>query len=196
MTIVYHSGFNDDWDLWSVPSAGGTPTWLTGAVVFGDYDPSYAKNSPTVGYASFSPNGQAARTWVAAYTYDAGTWDEGSHTYQFWAEGAPSGEERSFDVSAANPLYDGMVLIRPGTLRARTPEGCMNIDVIHPDQQTLFHVGWTVDGVYADAMAYFANLNAQVRWDAEVPMNMLQHAIIPFTSPLDWFGYTCTFTMP
>lgn len=193
-TIVYHSGFNDDWDLWSVPAAGGTPTWLTGAVVFGDYDPAYAKNSPTVGYASFSPNGQAERTWVAAFTYDAGTWDAGTHTYQFWIEGAPNGEEFSFDVSSDNPLYDGFALIRPWTLRAQTPDGCANIAALHPAQETRFHIGWTFDGIYSDALTYYEKLMAQVRWDTTEPADMLRHEIFPLTAPVDWFGHTCTFT--
>jgi predicted GH43/DUF377 family glycosyl hydrolase len=195
-TIIYDSNYGQDSDLWSIPAAGGTPTWLTGAPVFGDYGPANARNSFTVAYASFSPEGQAARTWVSAYTYDAGVWDAGTHTYQFWAEGVPSGEERSFDVSTDNPLYPGLVLIRPGTLRAETPDGCANIDVIHPDQQTRFHVGWTFDGAYADARMYLENLMAQVRWDTTEPADMLMHEVFPLTGSVDWFGYTCTFTTP
>jgi Tol biopolymer transport system component len=196
LTIIYHSGFNADWDLWTIPASGGMGTWLNGALVFGDYDPSYAKNSSSVGYASFSPDGQAPRTWVSAYTYDAGTWDAGTHTYQFWIQGVPNSDEYSFDVSIENPPYDGFALIRPGTLRAQTMDGCANIGVIHPDQPTQFHVGWTFNGFYSDAWTFFANLMAQVRWDAEAPVNMIQHEVFPFTSGVDWFGYTCTFISP
>jgi hypothetical protein len=182
--------------LWSIPAAGGTPTWLTGAVVFGDYGPANARNSSNVAYASFSPNGQAERTWVAAFTYDAGTWDAGTHTYQFWAEGAPSGNVRSFDISSDAPLYDGDALIRPGMLRAQTPEGCANIGEINPAQETRFHIGWTFDGIYADSVAYYENLNVQIRWDSWEPVDMMMHEIFPYTAPVDWFGYTCTFTVP
>lgn len=195
-TIIYDTNYGQDSDLWSIPAAGGTPTWLTGAPVFGDYGPANARNGFTVAYASFSPNGQAPRTWISAFTYDAGTWGEGSHTYQFWAEGVPSGEERSLDVSIDNPLYQGLVLIRPETLRAETPDGCANIDVIHPDQQTRFHVGWTFDGIYADARMYLENLMAQVRWDTTEPADMLIHEVFPLTGSVDWFGYTCTFATP
>ena len=195
-TIVFNAGVSSDQDLWTVPTAGGEATWLTGAPVYGDYGPENARNSSHIAYASFSPDGQAARTWVAAFTYDAGTWDDGSHTYQFLAEGAPSGDEFSFDVSSDATLYNGLALIRPGTLRAQTPEGCANISALHPDQQTQFHVGWTYDGIYADAQVFFGNLMAQVRWDAETPADMLKHEVFPFTAPVDWFVYTCTFTVP
>jgi hypothetical protein len=195
-TIIYDSGFGQDYDLWSIPAAGGTPTWLAGAPVFGEYGPANARNSATIAYASFSPDGQAARTWVAVFIYDAGTWSEGSHTYQFWAEGAPQGDERSFDVSSESPLYDGYALIRPGTLRAQTPEGCANIDAINSGQETRFHVGWTFDGIYLDALTYYENLTAQVRWDTTEPADMLMHEVLPFTASLDWFGYSCTFTTP
>ncbi len=86
-TIVYHSGFGDDFDLWSVPAAGGEPTWLNGAPGMGDYDPAYARNHSLIAYASPSPYGQATRDWVAAFTYDlpAGYWSTGDHTYQFLA---------------------------------------------------------------------------------------------------------------
>jgi Tol biopolymer transport system component len=195
-TIIYDSNFGQDSDLWSIPAAGGTPTWLTGAVVFGEYGPANARNSSAVAYASFSPEGQAARTWVAAYTYNAGTWDTGTHTYQFWAGGSPQGDEFSFEVSNDAPLYDGYALIRPGILRAQTPEGCMNIPAINSAQETRFHIGWTFDGAYADARMYLENLMAQVRWDTTEPADMLMHEIFPLTGSVDWFGYTCTFTMP
>jgi Tol biopolymer transport system component len=195
-TITYDSNFGQDSDLWSIPAAGGTPTWLTGAPVFGDYGPANARNSATIAYASPSPDGQTARTWVAAYTYNAGTWDVGTHTYQFWAEGSPGNDERSFEVSTGAPLYPGLALLRPAAVRAQTLEGCANVDAINPEQETQFHVGWTFDGLYADARVYFANLMAQVRWDAEAPVNMQGHLIFPLTSSVDWFGYTCTFTAP
>jgi Tol biopolymer transport system component len=196
-TIVYHSGLNDDWDLWSVPAAGGTSTWLTGAVVFGDYDPSYAKNSPTVGYASFSPNGQAERTWAAAFTYDAGTWDKGTHTYQFWTQGYTIGDEFSFVVLGDAQYYDGYTLIRPRSwLVAQTPDGCADIDAINPGQETRFFIGWSFDGSYAEAPSYYEDLLVQVRWDSWVPVDMVMHDIIPYTASVDWQGYSCTFIAP
>ena len=195
-TIIFNAGVSDDIDLWSVPAAGGEITWLTGATGYGEFGPDNARNSSNIAYASFSPEGQAPRTWVAAYTYDAGTWESGTHTYQFWTDGAPNGEEFSFEVSADNPLYPGLALIRPETLRTDTSEGCANIDSIHPDQQTRFHIGWTFDGVFGDAQVYYENFLAQVRWDASEPATMQRHEIFPLTSPVDWFGYTCTFTRP
>ena len=196
--IVYHNGFNNaDYDLWTIPAAGGEPTWLTGAPNFGDYDPAYAKNSSTVAYGSFSPEGQTERTWVAAFTYNAGTWDVGTHTYQFWIQGAPSGSEQSFVVDSNAPSYDGLALIRPlNTLRAQTPDGCANVDAINPAQETQFHIGWTFDGIHADAQAFFESLMAQVRWDTTDPADMTMHEIFPLTPAVDWSSYTCTFTSP
>ncbi len=38
-TIVYHGGMTADYDLWTIPAAGGEPTWLLGVPGYGDYDP-------------------------------------------------------------------------------------------------------------------------------------------------------------
>lgn len=197
-TIVFNAGVSDDIDLWSVPAAGGEIIWLTGAPVFGDYGPENARNSSNIAYASFSPDGQTARTWVAAFTYDlpVGYWAEGTHTYQFLTSDNSGGEGRSFDVSLDNPLYDGTTLLRPGTVRARIGDGCINIDAINPGQKTQFHVGWTADGTYSDALTYYENLMAQVAWNGGAPVDLVQHEIFPFTAPLDWWGYVCTFTTP
>jgi hypothetical protein len=81
-------------------------------------------------------------------------------------------------------------------LRAETSEGCADIDVIHPEQQTQFHVGWTFDGIFADAQEFYTNFLAQVRWDTSEPATMQRHEVFPLTPPVDWFGYTCTFTVP
>lgn len=53
--IAYHSGVDGNWDIWTVPAAGGEGTWLTGRPIFGEYDPSFAKNSYIIGYAGFAP---------------------------------------------------------------------------------------------------------------------------------------------
>ena len=54
-TIAFHGGLFSNFDIWTVPAAGGEPAWLTGSPGFGDYDPAYAKNSPVVGYAGYAP---------------------------------------------------------------------------------------------------------------------------------------------
>ena len=195
-TIAFHSGLSRDFDLWTVPAAGGMPTWLTGAPEFGDYHPAYAKNGPSVAYASFSPEGQAARTWVAAFTYDlpAVYWSEGKHTYHFEAAGLDNTIDFSFDVGE-QPFYDGTVLLRPaGSIRARTGEECIFINAINPNQQTQFHVGWTADGTYPEALVYYENLMAKVSWDGGMPVDLVQHEIFPFTSQVDWAQYVCTYT--
>jgi hypothetical protein len=113
---------------------------LTGAPVFGDYDPNYSFNGRYISYSSFSPEGQAARLWVAAYTYDppAGTFDEGTHPYHFdfeWSvpeAGSWSGQEGEFVISDDASIYDGYVLLRPGGVRAGAD--CAAIDAINPNQ--------------------------------------------------------------
>jgi len=202
LTIVYHSGFGQgDWDIWSVPAAGGTPTWLTGAPGFGDYDPSYAKNSSKISYASFSPEGQAARDWIGQYTYDPpdGTWTEGVHTYQFQWEDASSGESGSFDwfnftVSDDAQAYDGHVLLRFWTLTARSDETCINTDAINLNQQTRFYIGWATNGTYQDIKPYYENKTVQVVWDdAGFADDFIRPMIVPLPQS-EWLAYNCTFT--
>ena len=52
-TIVFDAGVSSDWDLWSVPAAGGEPTWLTGVPEYGDYGPDYWRNF--VAFAGYTP---------------------------------------------------------------------------------------------------------------------------------------------
>lgn len=57
MSIVFHSNRGNevfDWDLWQVSASGGTPTFLTGTVGQGDYDPAYYQRK-YVAFAGFTP---------------------------------------------------------------------------------------------------------------------------------------------
>jgi hypothetical protein len=195
-TIFYDAGFGGDWDIWTVPAAGGEPTWLTGAPVYGEYGPNYTKK--TIGFASVSPNGQAARTWTAAFTYDlpAGFWSEGTHTYHFEAAGQDNTPDLSFNASTEESLQEGTVLLRPWSIIARSGEGCSTINNINPDQPTRFFVGWTADGTYPEALAYYQDLQARVAWDDGLPVDLDQHEVFPFTSSGNWFDYACTYTAP
>jgi basic membrane protein A and related proteins len=197
-TIVYHSGFTSDWDLWTIPATGGMGTWLNGAPDVGDYDPAYAKNSSNIAYASFSPDGQAARTWVAAYTHDAGTWTEGAHAYHFeatWNGGSEMSQDVPFNVSDEAQSYDGFGLLRPGAVRV-APD-CAAIDTISPNQPTRFLAGWPTinEMTYDEAEAFFDSLTARAIWDDGQSAELVRHEIIPFNSD-DWFQYACTFTSP
>jgi Tol biopolymer transport system component len=198
LTVIFHAGMGPDYDLWSVPAMGGDPAWLTGAVEFGDYDPSAAKNSTNVAYASFSPEGQSPRTWVSAFTYDlpAYYWTEDIHSYHFEALGADPSQERSFEVWNGQPLYDGKVLLRQGSLRARSGDLCDWAGTINPAQPTQFHVGWTADGTYAEALNQFAAMMPSVVWDGGSPVALIQHEAFPFTSQVDWVTYVCSYTYP
>jgi regulation of enolase protein 1 (concanavalin A-like superfamily) len=199
-TIVFHTGISRDYDIWTIPAAGGMPTWLTGAPEFGDYDPSYAKNSPTIGYASFSPDGQAVRQWVSAYTYDYGTWSPGNHNYYIettWNVGSDTGPLVSFSVSDDAPGYEGYVLLRGAALRARSGDDCPTIDpTIRPDQLTRFHNGYLTDNAttYPEALAFFNSMTISAFWDDGMSAELVRHEIFPWTSSLDWLGYVCTFT--
>jgi Tol biopolymer transport system component len=197
--IVFHSAFGGDFDLWSVPAEGGESTWLNGAPIFGDYDPAYARNSHLVAYASPSPDGQAPRDWVAAFTYDlpANSWTTGTHTYQFYVDFADIITPGfAFVVSSDSPVYEGAVLIRGGNvLRAWTGAGCESIDDIHPNQPARFHVGWSMFGSYAEALAFYAN-DFHVAWDGGERVVMAGHTILPFNEAVDWGGYVCSFTFP
>ncbi|MEJ2494713.1 MAG: FlgD immunoglobulin-like domain containing protein [Ignavibacteriaceae bacterium] len=57
-TIVFHSNrATSDYDIWTIPSSGGTPTRLAGRSDMGDYDPSFSKNGKYVAYAEFTDPG-------------------------------------------------------------------------------------------------------------------------------------------
>jgi Tol biopolymer transport system component len=54
-SIVFHSNrLSGNYDIWTVPSNGGTPLLLVGDPNYGDYDPCYSKNGKYVGYAGFT----------------------------------------------------------------------------------------------------------------------------------------------
>ncbi len=197
-TIVFNAGVSSDQDLWAVPAAGGEPTWLTGAPAYGDYGPDYWENR--IAYASVSPEGQAARLWVAAYTHDlpAGYWSEGEHRYHFeaeWISGSETTPEIVFNVSSAAPSYAGYVLLRPGAVRAGVEGECPAIDAIRPDQPTRFLSGYVTDYAmtYPGALAFFESLTARAIWDDGLSADLVRHEIRPF-SPDDWFQYVCTYT--
>jgi regulation of enolase protein 1 (concanavalin A-like superfamily) len=197
-TIAFHAGMGQDADIWTIPAAGGTPTWLTGAPIFGDYDANYSLKgqSQYISYSSFSPDGQAARQWVAAYTYDYGTWSEGDHSYHFeavWNGGSETTNDISFNVSGEAQAYDGYVLLRPGAVRAGAD--CAAVDAILPNQFTRFLSGYVTDypRTYSEAQAYFDSLSASAVWDDGQSAELVRHEIFPFRED-NWFNYVCTFT--
>ena len=210
LTITYDSGFGQDSDLWSVPAAGGEATWLTGAPVFGEYAAANARNSSSVAYASFSPEGQSKRQWVAAYTYDppAGTFDEGTHPYHFdfeWTTPEPgswSGQGGDFVISDDAEIRDGYVLLRgPAEIHGiNDPDGffCEPVGEVNPSQPTRFVVGWVpgvdeaIEMTYPDAKAHFESITANAVWD-DGSAELVRHEIIPLREDT-WFDYVCTFT--
>jgi len=210
-TIIYDSNFGQDSNLWSVPAAGGTPTWLAGAPIFGEYGPANARKDIAIAFAGFSSQVQAPRLWVAAYTYDllAGSFTEnGEYPYHFEFEwnypepGAFSGQGGDLDISSDAPVYDGYVLLRgERELRGiKYPDGlsCEEVGEINPDQPMRFLIGWLPDYgmTYSDALTHFESLTGRVVWDDGVSAELTPHEIIPFSfNDLDaWFNYACTFT--
>lgn len=198
LTIVYHSGFTPgDWDLWSVPAIGGMGTWLTGAPVVGDYDPSYAKNSSNIAYASSSPEGQAERNWVAVFTAEkpSETWNIGEHSYQFLTNENDTGVGQTFSVSADAPTYDGYVLLRPMSLTGRVGDTCSRIDSINPNQPTSFLTAWFSSGTYVEAATFFYGITHWVNWDEDgFTDDFIRHEIFPMI-PGGIMPYACTFTI-
>jgi Tol biopolymer transport system component/predicted GH43/DUF377 family glycosyl hydrolase len=204
-TIAFHAGMGQDTDIWTVSASGGTETWLTGAPVFGDYDANYSFNGRYVAYSSFSLDGQAARHWGAAFSYDVGTWAEGEHsyyledTYSVPASGGETTEPIGFTVSNDAPSYDGYVLLRGAALRARVGDECPALApaTINPDQNTRFHYGWVTDTpmTYAEAVAHFDSMTVKAYWDNGMTADLLRHEIFSWTS-VDWPQYTCSATAP
>lgn len=196
-TIVFHAGMNaGDYDLWSVPAAGGEPTWLTGVPGQGDYDPGYLFDSEGIGYASLSPDGQAPRPWVAAFTYDlpGNFWSEGWHSYNFSISTGQTTPEYSVEVSTVHPPYEGVPLLRPGGPIGNVYGGCTSISAIDPTEPSRFMVGWTSEGTYSEALTSYAGMNAQVAWDSGTPVDMVQHLVLPNYDSSFWGDYVCSFT--
>jgi hypothetical protein len=56
--IVFHSNrLTGDFDIWTIPSSGGTPTLLSGDPGYGDFDPGYQNNGNNVVYSGFTDPG-------------------------------------------------------------------------------------------------------------------------------------------
>ncbi len=210
-TIAFQSGQTQDYDLWTIPAAGGTPSWLTGAPNFGDYDPAYSANGKMIAYISFSPDGQAARQWVSPFLADLepGFWSEGSHTYRYeWEYTIPdpgqiiSDFDREVLVSGGAPLYDGIVLLRGEQLRGiRTPDEmrCEGVPAVNPDQRTRLLNGWLTDApmLYEEAVAHINSISARALLDENSDRSSvveLSHLEIFPWSSLDWGQFVCTFT--
>ncbi len=205
-TIVYSSAMGSDYDLWTVPAAGGRGTWLNGVPEFGDYDPDYWKN--IIAYESVSPDSQIARFWVSAFTYDppVGIFTEGTYPYHFkvkWnlpTRGEWEGQDGELVISGDAPLYDGRVLLRgPAELRGvNTPDGlvCEGVEAVNPKQRMRFLFGWATDSemTYPEAMAHFKSMIVRVLGDGASAV-LVRNEIHPFTSSEDWFQYVCTYTM-
>jgi len=64
-TIVFHSGRDGDFNIWTVPAEGGAETKLAGLTGYGDYDPSFAKNRFFVAYAGFTAAPPLAKSFDA-----------------------------------------------------------------------------------------------------------------------------------
>lgn len=197
--ITYHSGIGRDFNIWTIPAAGGLPNWLTGGIEFGDYDPVVGKKWGLVAYDSFTPNGQAARNWVSTTSYDlpAGYWKEGSHSYHMEWGDSGVGDEVFFDSSTAEPFYDGFVLLRGAVLRGRSGDTCSNIGNLHPEQQTRFHSGWILgEGSYQDALANLAALQVRMVWDGGQSADLVPGEVIPISSEVNLWSYFCSHTYP
>jgi hypothetical protein len=202
--IIFHAGMPDgDFDLWTVPVGGGEATWLTGYPRWGDYDPDTIKATPWVAYASISPDGQAPREWVAAYTYDLapGSLTEGTYPYHFefqWSQGDFSGQGGELVISPEAQIKDGYVLLRGPFELCLAEDGvsCEDIQAINPDQPLRFLSGWlpeTGPVSYQEARAYFDGLSGWAVW-GEGDTAELQRREIRHFSGDEWFRYVCTYT--
>ncbi|MGW8250764.1 MAG: TolB family protein, partial [Anaerolineales bacterium] len=206
-SLAFHANLVQDIDIWSISAKGGEAAWLTGAPGFDDYDANYSNNGRYVAYSSFSPNGQAARQWVAAFTYDlpGDSLTEGQYPYHFEIEwslpepGSFSGQGGDFTISGAAPIYDGYVLLRgPFELRGvDTPDGlvCEEVGEINPSQPMRFLMGWLAEGemTYSEALAHFESMTGRAVWGDGMSAELMRHQVIPFAWD-PWFQYVCTWT--
>lgn len=196
-TIAYHSGLTRDTNIWTIPSAGGMGTWLTGGIEFGDYDPDFSRSKGILAYSSFTPNGQAARDWHSFFDYSlpAGYWQEGDHILHYEWNEAEGSVERTFEAALDQPLYDDYALLRATGQRGRSGDTCEAIPAIHPDQLTKFHFGWAdYDMTFAEVAAEIESLNPRVVWDGgeAVPLQLLE--IYPLSQDVDAWQTICSHT--
>lgn len=186
-------------DSWSKDvNTDETGAWLAdfGTPVPSDYQWVAAQIFDADGDATELRPDRVLDLWVAAYTYDPGTWTEGMHTYHFeatWNGGSETSNPVSFNVSEEAQSYDGYALLRPGAVRAGT--GCEAIDAIDPNQSTRFLAGYVTDYAmaYEEALAYFDSLTAKATWDDGQSAELARREIIPFRED-SWFDYVCTLT--
>lgn len=130
----------------------------------------------------------SATEWWTEFTYDAGTWPEGDHTYWIVAEGAEH-LGHGFTISSAAPSFEGTVLLRGFHALARTDSldrlNCEPVDpFLSPDQPTRFHIGWRTAGpmTYEAAVAYFDSLELTAVWDDGHSARLVRHEIRPYES--------------
>jgi hypothetical protein len=189
-----------DQDTWTMNVTTDGGAWIAdfGTPVPADYWWVAAQIFDDDGDASELRPDRVVDLWVAAYTYDYGTWPAGDHSYHFdatWTGGSEITDEIYFNVSDEAELYEGLALLRPGAVRAGVD--CPAVDAIHPDQLTRFLAGYVTDQVmtYEEAVTFFENLTAEAVWDGSMSAELAPHEIIPFRWD-DWFQYVCTFTSP
>ncbi|PKN04041.1 MAG: hypothetical protein CVU74_08915, partial [Deltaproteobacteria bacterium HGW-Deltaproteobacteria-9] len=145
---------------------------------------------------SFSPEGQAPRTWVAAFTYDPGLLSTGTHSYYFGGEGVELMDAIDVNVSEEmQTLYDGFVLFRPWGLVGRIGEERIDFEdaTIRPDQPARLMVGWIADGDYQDALNFYDLLQPKAYLDGE-EFSLFRHEVFPFPAEDVWGQYAFSFT--
>jgi hypothetical protein len=138
--------------------------------------------------SSISAAGPEAQ-WVKFFYYDLrGGWAEGPHTYQFdvtWTEPSPGStvSQGEFTVSADAPVYAGRVLLRSFYELAIVTGGCEQIDVIHPDQLTRFHIGWLTDEPMTrkEAQAHFESMTVTATADGGPSVELRPYGLYRWT---------------
>jgi hypothetical protein len=90
------------------------------------------------------------------------------------------------------------VLLRSFYELALDPPGCQQIDVIHPDQPTRFHIGWRTDEPMTptEALAHLRSMSVTAAWDGESSVELERAAIYRWTETREksMDRYLCSWT--
>jgi Tol biopolymer transport system component len=144
-TVLYVSNRSGDWDIWSVPLAGGETTQFAASPVF-DGDPAWSPDGRQVAFTSL--RGGTADIWVVPAGGGAARQLTDWPSNEGGARWSPDGSTIAFASTREATLPEVWTIPAAGGQARRITHD--NADALQvrwaPDGRTLFYTGGTVDG--------------------------------------------------